>query len=169
MTKRLLIVLAVVTTPLIIGLLFTYDVIKIQWVSLMAIQPSYRTQRDPLPMPANSIPIQGAAYVAGLGAPVNPVAADEVSLTRGKQLYGSSCALCHGLEGKGNGNFATFFPNKPANLLQGNSLNNSDGAIFMVISNGIIGKMPALRENLPEARMRWDVVNYIRSLQKKGQ
>ena len=40
-------------------MLFTYDVIKIDWVSFMGIQPSYKQMRDPLPVPAQSIPIEG--------------------------------------------------------------------------------------------------------------
>ncbi len=53
--------------------------------------------------------------------------------------------------------------NRPADLtsLAVQSLN--DGGIFMVISNGVEGKMPALNENLT-VRERWDVVNYVRTL-----
>lgn len=166
MTKRLIIVLGILVSPLILGLLFTYDIIKIDWISFMEIQPSYRPMEDPLPLPPQSVPVQGAAYIPGLGAPVNHVPADEVSLQRGKELYNISCALCHGAEGRGNGTFAAFLQNKPANLLQGNAVTTSDGAIFITISNGIPGRMPSLRENLPAARDRWDVVNYVRQLQK---
>lgn len=166
MIKKLAVLLIVVLSPFVIGLLFTYDILKLDWVSFMEIQPSYKPQEDPLPLPPGSIPIQGAAFIPGSGSPLNPVPADEISLARGKQLYSSHCALCHGPAGKGNGPFAAFFTNKPANLLTGNSKNNSDGAMFLVISNGVAGKMPALKENLPGARERWDVVNYIRDLQK---
>lgn len=55
---------------------------------------------------------------------------------------------------------------KPANLTTGNAVVISDGAIFITLSEGVAGRMPAMRENLPEARERWDVVNYVRSLQK---
>jgi mono/diheme cytochrome c family protein len=169
MIKRLLLVLVLVSVPFILGLLFTFDIIKIDWLSTMKIQPSYQPQSDPLNMPAQSVPITGAAYIPGQGAPVNPVPADKVSLDRGKILYNNTCALCHGVKGDGKGPFSAFLPKyKPANLLTGNPVNLSDGAIFMVISNGIEGRMPNLRENLPELRMRWDVVNYVRSLQKQA-
>ena len=75
--KRLIIVLALVAAPLGLGLLFTYDIIKIDWVSFMEIQNSFNPQEDPLPVPARSVPVEGAAYIAALGAPANPVAADE--------------------------------------------------------------------------------------------
>jgi len=166
MIKRLILVLVVVAMPFALGLLFTYDVIKINWLSFMEIQPSFRPQEDPLPMPARSIPIDGAHYVAGLEAPVNPVPADEVSLQRGEQLYNISCTPCHGAAGDGKGNFSAFLVKaKPANLLEDRIKNLSDGALFMVITEGVPGTMPPMRENLPTARDRWDVVNYVRQLQ----
>ena len=167
MIKRLTILLVVLSAPLILGLMFTYEVIKIDWISFMEIQPSFMAQEAPLPLPKDSIPIEGAAYVPGMGSPVNPVAADDVSLSRGKQLYGIHCNLCHGPAAQGNGPLAAFLqPRRPANLTEGNAQTGSDGAMFMVISNGVPGGMPALRENL-NVRERWDVVNYVRTLQKK--
>lgn len=166
MIKRLILVLGVGAAPFILGLLFIYDVIKPEWISFMEIQPSYFAQEDPLPLPPESVPVQGAVYVPGLGAPVNPVPADEISLARGKQLFETHCALCHGTGGKADTPLRGFLRVRPpANLLEGNAVTSSDGAIFLVISNGVAGGMPALRENLPEARMRWDVVNYVRWLQ----
>jgi mono/diheme cytochrome c family protein len=169
MTKKLIVLFVVLVSPFIIGLLFTYDILKLDWVSFMEIQSSYKPQEDPLPLPSGSIPIQGAAFIPGAGAPLNPVPGDDISFVRGKQLYEAHCALCHGQSGKGNGPYAAFLTNKPANLLVGNAKNNSDGAIFLVISNGVNGKMPALKENLPGARERWDVVNFVRQLQERAQ
>jgi mono/diheme cytochrome c family protein len=163
MIKRLLIVLVVVASPFIIALLFTYDVIKVEWVSFMGIQPSHQAQHEPLPMPKDSVPIQGAAYIAGLGAPVNPIPADDASVQRGKVLYNADCALCHGTDGQGKGPFAVYLIKvKPANLLQGDPKTGSDGALFMTITNGVDGAMPPLRENL-NVQERWDVVNYVRA------
>ena len=169
MIKRLILILGVVALPLMVGLLFTYDVIKIDWISFMEIQPSFNPQEDPLPLPARSVPVQGAAYIAELGAPVNPVPADEASLERGKAAFEVSCALCHGTAGNGAGPFSAFLQNKPVSLLEGAPLTTSDGAIFLTITNGVAGRMPALIENLPTASARWDVVNYVRSLQAASQ
>ena len=166
--KRLLIALVALGLILGAGLLLTYDYIKIEWISLMEIQPSFNPQEDPLPMPARSVPVQGAAYVADLPAPANPYAATENSLARGKYFYDINCALCHGATGAGNGNFAVFLAKqRPANLLEGNPTTLSDGEIFIIISEGI-GMMPSLRQNLPEAEMRWSVVNYVRQLQAQA-
>ena len=165
--KRLLIVLALVAAPLGLGLLFTYDIIKIDWVSFMEIQNSFNPQEDPLPVPARSVPVQGAAYIAALGAPVNPTTADDASLQRGKTYYETNCLICHGPTGNGKGPFAIYLRAKPpVSLLEGRPVTLGDGDIFMTITNGVQGGMPSLKENLPEPSMRWDVVNYVRSLQK---
>ena len=164
--KRLYIVLGIVLVPMLLSLLFSYDVIKIEWVSFMAIQSSFKPQRDPLPVPEQSIPVQGAAYISALPAPLNPVPADAASLKRGKTDYENTCLICHGRKGDGKGPFAVYLKQRPpANLLDDLRKSMSDGEIFMVITNGVNGAMPNLRENLPEARMRWDAVNYLRSLQ----
>lgn len=166
MIKKLILVMGALVTPLIIGLLFTYEVIKIDWVSFMEIQANYRPMEDPLPLPARSIPVQGAAYIPELGVPFNPVVADADSVDRGKNYFDSSCALCHGATGEGNGGFSGFLRKyPPVSLIDDTRKSLSDGAIFVTITEGVPGKMPHLRENLPTPEMRWDVVNYVRFLQ----
>lgn len=166
MIKRLLILLAAVALLSAGLLLFSYDVIKIDWISFMEIQPSYKPMEAPLPVPASSIPVEGAAYIPGMGAPANPVPADDVSVARGTQLFQINCVICHGQQGKGDGVIGTFFTNKPADLTGDKVQTLSDGAIFVVISNGVPERMPALNENLT-VRDRWDVVNYLRTLKEK--
>jgi mono/diheme cytochrome c family protein len=144
-------------------LLFTYDVIKIDWPSFMEIQPSYRPMENPLPPPERSIPIEGPISIPNMGAPANPVAADEASITRGAELYALHCQMCHGQTAEGTGPIAPFLANKPANLTSPVVQSKSEGSMFLTITNGITGKMPPLNENLtvPE---RWDVVNFIGTL-----
>jgi mono/diheme cytochrome c family protein len=165
--KRLAVVFLAAAVALGVLLLFTYDVIKIDWISTMEIQPSFKPMDDPLPAPPLSIPVEGPAYIESLGAPKNPVAADQTSLARGKELYDINCRLCHGADGKGNGPVASFLqPRKPIDLTGPVVSSISDGAIFMVITNGMPGAMPPLNENLV-VRERWDVVNYVRTLPQK--
>jgi len=144
-------------------LLFTFDIIKIEWISFMEIQPAYRQMEDPLPVPARSIPIEGPIAIPGMGAPENPVEADEPSITRGSELYEIHCQMCHGQTAEGNGPIAPFLANRPANLTTPVVQSKSDGSMFLTITNGVTGKMPPLNENLtvPE---RWDLVNFIRTL-----
>lgn len=145
-------------------LLFSYDIIKIQWVSFMGLQPSFTNMEQPLPVPPRSIPIEGPAYIPGMGAPENPVPADETSIARGAQLYSIHCAMCHGVKGEGNGQLAAFLnPYRPANLTLPVVQSKSDGSLFLTITFGVEGRMPALNENLL-VRERWDVVNFLRTL-----
>jgi mono/diheme cytochrome c family protein len=144
-------------------LLFTYDIIKVEWVSFMEIQPSHRQMEDPLPVPARSIPIDGPVAIPGMLPPKNPIEADEASIARGAELFDLHCTLCHGANADGRGPIAPFLANKPANLTSPIVQSKSDGSIFLTITNGVEGKMPPLNENLlvPE---RWDLVNFIRTL-----
>lgn len=147
-----------------IVLLFSFDIIKIEWVSFMEIQPSFRPMENPLPVPARSIPIEGAVSIPGMGAPENPMPGDEASIVRGQELFAVHCQMCHGQTGEGTGPIAAFLIKfKPANLTTDVAQSKSDGSIFMTITNGLEGRMPPLNENLTVSE-RWDVVNYVRTL-----
>jgi mono/diheme cytochrome c family protein len=166
--KRLMIAGALVVVILILIELWAYDVIKIDFVSFMEIQPSFGVQEDPLPVPARSIPVEGPASIPNMGAPANPVPADALSLQRGQTLFHINCIMCHGVTGEGNGQIAPFLANKPANLTSIITQSKSDGALFLTITNGVNGRMPPMVENLT-VRDRWDVVNYIRTLKPAAQ
>jgi len=162
--KRLGLVFLVAAVGLGIMMIFSYDIIKINWPTFLKTQPSFKPMEDPLPVPAQSVPIEGPAYIPNMGAPANPVPADDASVGRGAELFHINCTACHGADGKGDGPVAAFLKNKkPADLTSPAVQFLSDGAIFMVITNGRPGAMPALNENLT-VRERWDVVNFIRTL-----
>ena len=161
--RRLLLIFFAVGVLFAIMLIFSYDIIKIDWPSFMEIQPSYRPMEHPLPPPERSIPIEGAIAIPNMGPPENPVVADQVSIARGAELFVINCQMCHGEQGQGNGPIAAFLKNRPANLTGPLLIAMSDGAVFLVISDGVPGRMPALNENLT-VRERWDVVNFIRTL-----
>jgi mono/diheme cytochrome c family protein len=162
--KRLAMIFLVVGVLLGVMMIFSYDVIKIDWPSFMEIQPSFKPMEDPLPPPERSIPVEGPIAIPGYGAPENPVKADTASIARGGELFAINCKLCHGENGQGNGPIAPFLTKyKPANLTGPLVNAMSDGALFLVISKGVPDRMPALNENLT-VRERWDVVNYVRTL-----
>ena len=144
-------------------LLFTYDIIKVEWISFMEIQPSFRPMENPLPVPAQSIPIDGPVAIPGMLPPENPVGADESSIARGAELYDIHCKMCHGQDFDGRGPIAPFLANKPADLTSPVVQSKSDGSIFLTITNGVEGKMPPMNENLL-VHDRWDLVNFIRTL-----
>jgi mono/diheme cytochrome c family protein len=160
----MLISLGILAIPFLVGMLFTYEVINIDWISFMEVQPSFRPMEMPLPVPEDSVPIEGAAYVSGIGSPDNPLPADEASLQRGRVLFDINCRLCHGLEGRGDGSVAAYLKTVPPRDLTDESVKNlNDGDIFLTITNGK-PFMPPLGENL-FVHHRWDVVNYVRQLQ----
>ena len=162
--RRLALLFVAVGLVFAVILLFTYDVIKIDWPSFMEIQPSFRPMEDPLLVPARSIPIEGPITISGMPAPQNPMPGDEASITRGKELFAINCKMCHGETGEGTGPIAPFLINfKPANLTSDVVQSKSDGSIFLTITNGLEGRMPPLNENLTVSE-RWDVVNYVRTL-----
>jgi len=164
MTKRIAILATVVFFIAGLAMIFAFDIIKIDFIGFMEIQPSFHPMEQPRDIPSLSIPVEGAAFIPGLGAPDNPIEADEVSIERGRVLFSINCAQCHGTTGEGNGPIAPFLvPKKPANLTSQVTQDKSDGTLFLTISAGVPAAMPALNENL-NVRDRWDVVNYLRTL-----
>jgi mono/diheme cytochrome c family protein len=161
--RQLVWVFTVLGLLLGVVLLFTFDILKLEWISFMEIQPAHRQMEDPLPVPARSIPIEGAVAIPGMLPPANPIEADEASIARGAQLYDIHCKLCHGQTFEGNGPIGPFLANKPANLTSPIVQSKSDGSIFLTITNGVEGKMPPMNENLLVTD-RWDLVNFIRTL-----
>ena len=134
------------------------------------------------PVPAQSIPIEGAAYIPANGAPENPVPADETSIARGAEIFSINCVMCHGETGQGTGTIAAFLvKKKPADLSSPLIQSKSDGNLFISITNGVFnpynslfpdvnfsGQMPPMNDNL-SVRERWDVINYIRTLKAPAQ
>ncbi len=167
MIKQLVILFLVVAALLGMVMLFTYNLIPLHWITFMTIQPSFKPMEDPLPVPADSIPVEGQVYNLVTGVPSNPIIADDVSIERGAELYKVNCVPCHGVKAKGDGVIGTFFKFKPADLTSYAVQQNSDGALFLVISNGVAGRMPPLNENF-NPRERWDLVNFLRTVTSSG-
>jgi mono/diheme cytochrome c family protein len=97
----------------------------------------------------------------------NPRAAqknDKQALANAKKNIDTNCQSCHG-SGKGDGPAAAALPPpKPADWTSARVASETDGELFWKISNGR-GAMPPWK-HLPE-NDRWDIINYIRTLQKK--
>src|SRR6266498_418509 len=101
--RRLAMIFVAAGVAFAVVLIFSFDIIKIDWPSFMEIQPSYRPMENPLPPPERSIPIEGPIAIPGMGAPENPTSADEASITRGSELFTINCQMCHGATAEGNG------------------------------------------------------------------
>jgi mono/diheme cytochrome c family protein len=160
--RRGLLIIGLLVTPFVVGLLFTFQIIRIPFPTNMAVQPSIGYQEGPrLLPPEGAVPIQGLSVIAE-EFPVNPVSTDEVALQRGEILYSIHCQLCHGEQGHGDGPLADYFDRTPGNLTGPQISAEFDGSVYLTITQGF-GQMPTLAENLTP-RERWDVVNYVRTL-----
>ncbi len=95
----------------------------------------------------------------------NPVAMSASSLKKGADNYRVYCSICHGdlgdggLTGKLKGGHFT-----PPSLHSSKLNEGSDGLIYQIIVRGQ-NTMPSYEKQIP-AEVRWDIVNYIRVLQR---
>lgn len=163
--KRGLIFIGLLLLPFLIGLLFTYEIIKVRFPTNMEYSPAIDYQEGPRLLPAeDTVPLQGKAMIVD-AIPTNPIPVDEISLQRGEILYSIHCALCHGEKAQGDGPLAIHYSDRPPSDLTGpNVAAQFDGTLFRTISQGF-GQMPPLTENLTP-RERWDVINYLRKLEQ---
>ncbi len=170
MTRRILITLAILITPLVLGLALTYEKLKVDFPSFMENQPSVGYREGPRLLPAEgAVPITGVESPPDGSLPENPVAATQDSIERGKVYFDIHCAVCHGEDAKGDGPVAAYF--KPpasdvADLTDERIRKEEDGLIYLTITKGFQG-MPSLAENLTPAE-RWDAINYLRTIQRSS-
>jgi mono/diheme cytochrome c family protein len=95
----------------------------------------------------------------------NPVARNTASIRKGKILFVSNCAPCHGTKGKGDGPGSSSLKTRPADLTTPWEPKDTDGALYYMISTGHT-PMPKFKVALND-RQRWELVNYIRTLPQK--
>lgn len=101
----------------------------------------------------------------------NPIAGnmDEETLLVGQKYFVTNCAVCHGDKGEGglaaNSPVASKMALKPPSLLTDKIKGWPDGHLYHVIvmGQGVMG--PYASHIIP--KYRWQVVNYIRFLQKR--
>jgi cytochrome c oxidase cbb3-type subunit 3 len=91
--------------------------------------------------------VPGAAQAA-----VNPYAGDAEAARAGAKLYAEYCASCHGRDAEGIGR-------KPA-LRSPVVRNASPGALFWLVTNGVIDKGMPPWAYLPE-QQRWQLVTWL--------
>lgn len=107
----------------------------------------------------------GLAATSPYNAIQNPVTADSASVERGRVQFQINCAVCHGPLGMGNGP-ATRYGMAGIGIGAGAPASNyADGYIFGMIRNGR-GFMPSY--NRIEEHDRWDIINYLRTIQGKN-
>ena len=106
--------------------------------------------------------------VSSLAAPIEfevlDADANIADLERGRAYYAQLCVGCHGAGGQGNGVWAYRVTPTPADLTGARVQNRSDGFLFDVVSDGLIGTpMKGLKQRLSETQ-RGQIVKFVRHL-----
>ncbi len=95
---------------------------------------------------------------------VNPLPMTAAVLARGRQVFDTYCAVCHGPVGNGVSALTAAYGAKPANLTAQTIRDYPDGKIFHVVTAGK-NAMPNYAAEL-DAGDRWSAVHYVRALQR---
>jgi mono/diheme cytochrome c family protein len=95
----------------------------------------------------------------------NPYQGDPRSAANGKMLFRTQCSMCHGTSGDGRGDLVDRLglemPDFTDPAVQ---KRRTDGELYYVLTKGH-GEMPGEGARL-STEWRWDLVNYIRTLEK---
>ena len=96
----------------------------------------------------------------------NPIKFTDVSVERGKKIFATQCALCHGDKGDGKGELAADMKLTVPDFTKPDTLKDqTDGELFTIIGTGT-DTMPSQASRLTETH-RWNLVNYLRVLSGK--
>lgn len=145
------------------------------WFATMRHQRSirpYTMPRSPVPgtVPITGLEVDSVGLTAADGV-ANPRTRTAESLNRGKLVYETYCVVCHGDTGKGDGPISAsaggpFFGVR--SLVTDTVARRSDGYLYGVVVHAPSmgrGLMPVYGDKI-HGTDRWDVVNYVRSLQE---
>ncbi len=96
----------------------------------------------------------------------NPVAFTENSVARGKKLYQSQCAMCHGQNADGKGEVVEEMKINPPDFTKAETLKDrADGELFAILGVGS-ETMPGQGTRMKD-KQKWDLVNYLRAVSGK--
>ncbi len=131
--------------------------------------PAVRPHEEPLfPMETGVVPLAGGDGLLRHLPPEEltpPVALDDPDRReRGRAVYLTFCAQCHGPRYDGQGTVGQSFAPLPTDLRSPEVQEKSPGALFHSVSYGIPGgRQPALDTTIPVSD-RWSVVAFVKSL-----
>jgi mono/diheme cytochrome c family protein len=98
----------------------------------------------------------------------NPIPPTPEGLAEARKLFGYHCAMCHGKDGDGKGDLALEMKLDLHDWHDASSIEKmTDGELFWIISNGK-GKMLGGEGDRTTEKVRWNLVNLVRSFGKKS-
>lgn len=138
------------------------------WPAGMDQQPLVRPQAEARPAPPGAVPVGGVETLLDREDDADlapPAPLDAAAEARGKAIFAVHCVACHGAEARGDGPVSAKFPPAP-NLRYVSICKRSDGFLYGTFTAG--GRaMPTMREGTTSGE-RWDLVAFVRSLQRDG-
>jgi len=142
------------------------------WSFDMWVQPSADPYEKPVLHPQKSLSRKGILKIPREEIEEiarSPVEATPESIERGRELFSYNCVSCHGRKGLGDGTIILkghgFYP---VDLTSAATEARSDGYLYAYVVYGGKIMMPSYGENMPQEKNGWDVVNYVRHLQKES-
>ncbi|MBK5275903.1 MAG: c-type cytochrome [Desulfuromonadales bacterium] len=125
-------------------------------------QPSYKPYQVPvLAPPVDAVPVTGRELLTQGSELKNPVSPSPAALERGKALFATNCAMCHGITSAERGPVGKKLKPPPPGLDHDLLQNRSDAHIYKAISLGF-GRMPLFKAKLTQQE-RWELVNFLRT------
>jgi mono/diheme cytochrome c family protein len=110
-----------------------------------------------------AIPVTASTHLA------NPIPAGDDSIRRGGLLYVQSCLVCHGPAGAGvQTDDPAHAHGAAADLTDRRSRARRDGDLYHAITAGVGGSAIPAYDVAQSEHERWDLVNYLRALQRRG-
>jgi mono/diheme cytochrome c family protein len=145
---------------------------KIQYMPDMADSPANKAQRPYLDPPEGSVAMNAIIYPKTIEESEKVlqmpprIKEDPSTLTEGKVLFETFCAVCHGPDAHGHNALGPKFPTPP-DITGEIYRNHGDGFFFYRITFGS-AIMPSYGHAI-SANERWEIISYLRTLQKAGQ
>ncbi len=120
----------------------------------------------PAAQEAPAPPAHGFKLTPEDAARKNPTKFTTVSVERGKKIYDTQCAMCHGPKGNGKGEVAEEMKLTTPDFTNPETLKKrTDGELYAIIGGGSEA-MPGQGTRMSDTH-KWNIVNYLRSLSGK--